>query len=84
MITYIRWRDATYRESQSRVCDLSERLQLSETVGTFVRETDEVVTVALDCFLVEQPGEEIEYRHIATIPKSCIERRVDFEVPSET
>ena len=50
MITYLRWRDASYIERQYRVCDLLERLVLAETVGTFVEETDEFVVVALDCF----------------------------------
>lgn len=83
MITYIRWRDATYQDRQYRVCDMLERLQLSETVGMFVRETSSMVTVALDCFPSELPGEETEYRHIMHIPKSCIERRIDFDVPRE-
>ena len=81
MITYLRWRDASYIERQYRVCDLLERLVLAETVGTFVEETDEFVVVALDCFPSEQRGDEVEYRRIAFVPKSCIERRVDFEVP---
>ena len=83
MITYLRWRDATYQEHQYRITDLAKNLQLSETVGTFVRETDEFVSVALDTFPSEKEGEETEYRHIANIPKVCIERRVDFHVPIE-
>ena len=83
MITYLRWRDATYLEREHQVYDVVDRLQLVETVGTFVQETEMFITIALDCFPSEDPHEYVAYRYLACIPKSCIERRMDFELPVE-
>ena len=74
MITAVWWRDTTYQQQQHAMDELVTQLVLVKTVGTRVRETDEILTLALDVFEEEEP---VSYRYIAHIPKVLIERRMD-------
>ena len=70
---YIEWEDACYEPGGLSVSDLGS-LTKCITFGIFVRETDKIISVALEY----RPGDD-EYVHICHIPKAWITKMEKME-----
>lgn len=76
-LTYVRWLDASYQRGECCEHELCEEVYL-HTAGILVRETDRVVSVAMDRYDAEGT-----WRHIQHIPKGMIVGRKDVVLEVE-
>lgn len=74
VVTYIKWRDASYSQGDTSHADLS--LIDLEEIGWLVKETEEAVTLS-----IERPEEgQEDYRLTLTIPKVNILLRKEIKI----
>lgn len=69
-VEVIEWIDAVGKSDEAHYPDEMENSLLLSSVGIFVKEDDEAVTIAMDSY------PDGRYRSWASIPKVCIKNRI--------